>query len=307
MTWDIRRLAAGIATAILLALLPLSLAAQDLEPRSYSNLPVGQNFAAAGYAYSDGEISPSPGVPIENGKLTMKAGVVAYARSIDLWGDAGKFDMNYGRICFKGSAIFRGEYVEGDRCGTSDPQFRLTWLFYGAKAMDMAEFRKTPTGRVIGMSLKIIAPLGDYNNENLINSGANRWAIRPEIGISNRWGSWNVDASFGGTFYTDNDNYSRAGSRFEQDPLYQVKANLIYNLPGGRWFSVDANYFWGGETERDGVSSDNRQSNSRVGITFSQPLTAQHSLKFYAHKGVISKVGNDSDTFGVAWQYRWAD
>ena len=38
--------------------------AQDLEPRSYSNLPVGQNFAGVGYGYSDGEISPSPGVSV---------------------------------------------------------------------------------------------------------------------------------------------------------------------------------------------------------------------------------------------------
>jgi hypothetical protein len=280
-------------------------AAQDLEPRSYSNLPVGQNFAGLAYAYSDGEISPSPGVPLENGELTIKALVTAYARTIDLWGDSGKFDVNYGRLCFKGSADFRGEYVEGDRCGTSDPQFRLTWLFYGAKTMELAEFRKTPTGRVIGVSLRVVAPLGDYNNENLINSGANRWAIKPEIGISNKWGNWNVDASLGATVYTTNDNYSSASSRFEQDPLYQVKANFIYNLRQGRWISLDANYFWGGETERNGVKADNRQENSRVGITYSLPLNAQHSLKFYAHKGVISKIGNDSDTFGAAWLYRW--
>ena len=66
---------------------------------------------------------------------------------------------------------------------------RLSYLFYGAPAMDMQQFRSNPSRRVIGASLKVDMPLGDYNNENLINTGSNRWTFKPEIGISNRWGS----------------------------------------------------------------------------------------------------------------------
>lgn len=291
---------------IFLLLLSSGAAAQDLEPRTYTNIPVGQNFVGVGYAYSDGELNPAPGVPLKDAELEMQAMVGAYVRSLDLWGKAGKMDVTWARVCFKGDAELNGQYVEGDRCGTADPALRLSYLFYGAPAMTLKEFRKNPPRRVIGASLKIKAPLGDYNNENLINSGANRWSFKPEIGISNQWGRWSADFAFATTFFTENDRFA-THQRLEQDPLYQVQAHLIYHLSKGRWLSFNGNYFWGGETQKNGTDAHDRQENSRLGITFALPLNAQHSLKFYANKGVVTRIGNDSDTFGVLWQYRWGD
>ena len=239
---------------------------QDLEPRTYTNIPVGQNFVGIGYGYSEGELNPAPGVPIEDAELEVTGPVAAYVRSLDLWGKAGKIDVAWAQVCFKGDAIYQGEFVEGDRCGAADPSVRLSYLFYGAPAMNMEEFRKNPPGRVIGASLKVRAPLGDYNNDNLINSSANRWSFKPEIGISNEWGRWSADAALAATFFTANDRFA-GQNRLEQDPLYQVQAHLIYHLRQGRWVSLNANYFWGGETERNGVEVDDRQDNSRIGLT----------------------------------------
>ena len=289
-----------------LALIAFSqqLNAQDLEPRTYTNIPLGQNFVGVGYAYSDGEINPSPSVPLQDIELTMKGTVGAYVRSLDLWGKAGNFSASWARICLEGSGLLNEVLVRGDRCGTSDPSVRLAYMFYGAPAMDLKTFRKTPPGRVIGVSLKVDMPLGDYNNENIINTGSNRWTFKPEIGISNRWGEWSLDAAFAARLFTDNDNF-KGKATLEQDPLYQLQAHLIYNLPKGRWVSINGNYFWGGRTSKNGVKGDDRQENSRIGLTLAWPLNAQHSLKFFAHQGVVTKIGNDSDTYGVLWQYRW--
>jgi len=43
--------------------------AQDIEPRAYSNAPVGVNFLIAGYAYTRGGVSFDPAVPITNAKI----------------------------------------------------------------------------------------------------------------------------------------------------------------------------------------------------------------------------------------------
>ncbi len=282
------------------------LAAQDLEPRTYTNIPIGQNFFGAGYAYSDGELNPSSSAPIEDAELTAGISVAAYVRSLDLWGKAGKIDVGWGQYCLDGSAIYQGEKVSADRCGSMDPSLRLSYLFYGAPSMTMKEFRKNPPGRVIGASLKISAPWGDYNNDNLINSGSNRWTFKPEIGISNVYGKWSIDAAFAVRLYTENDRYA-GHNRLEQDPLYQVQTHLIYSLPKGRWISLNGNYFWGGESEINGDDVGDRQENSRVGVTVAWPLSTQHSLKFFFNRGVVTKIGNDSDTVGLVWQYRWGD
>jgi hypothetical protein len=290
----------------LLATLPAGLNAQDLEPRAYTNLPVGQNFLGVGYAHSEGEINPSPSVPLKDLELELNGVVGAYVRSLDLWGKAGKVSAQWGRLCMKGSGEFRGEFVSGDRCGTMDPAIALSYLFYGAPALTLSEFRKTKVGRVIGVSLKVDMPLGDYNNENLINTGSNRWTFKPEIGISNRWGNWSIENAFAARFFTDNDNFF-GGTTLEQDPLYQLQTHVIYQLPKGRWMSINGNYFWGGRTSKNEVKGDDVQENSRIGLTLAWPLTAQHSLKFYTNRGLVTNIGNDSDTYGVLWQFRWGD
>jgi len=299
-----------IACAFLSALfscLSLRIHAQDLEPRTYTNIPVGQNFAGIGYVYADGEINPSPSVPLKDVEITMKTTLAAYVRSLDLWGTAGKVDVSWGRACLEGSGNFNGRTITGDRCGTLDPSVRLSYLFYGAPAMDMQQFRSNPSRRVIGASLRVDMPLGDYNNENLINTGSNRWTFKPEIGISNSWGSRvSFEAALAARLFTDNDNFL-GGTKLEQKPLYQLQAHFIYDLKKGRWLSVDGNYFWGGRTSKDGVKGDDLQKNSRIGLTLGWPLTPQHSLKFFASRGVITNIGNDSDTYGIVWQYRWGD
>ena len=297
------------ATAMLLLAAGMSWApstlSQDLEPRTYTNLPMGQRFFAVGYAYSDGDINPAPGVPIDGAELEVQTTVAGYVQSLNLFGKAGKLDVIALRTCFEGEATVNGEFVTGDRCGAGDPSVRLSYLFYGAPAMELAEFMKTPVGFVMGGSLRVRPPLGQYNNENLINHGANRWEFKPEFGMSNRWGNWSADGAISAAFFTENDRFS-GNTTLEQDPLYQVQAHLIYHFSRGRWLALNGNYFWGGKTERDGVRQDDRQDNSRLGITFAMPLNPQHSLKFYASRGVVTRIGNDNDTIGVLWQYRWA-
>ena len=300
------RLASAVAFCIFLALLSPPLAAQDLEPRTYTNLPMGQNFLGIGYAYSDGEVNPAPSVPLRDIELTMKTTVAAYVRSLDLWGKAGKVDALWGRSCQQGSGYVNDVLVKGDRCGTLDPSVRLSYLFYGAPSMDLKTFMSTPQRRVIGVSVKVDMPLGDYNNENIINTGSNRWTIKPEVGLSNRWGAWSGETAFAVRFFSDNDNF-KGNRTLEQDPMYQLQAHLVYDLPKGRWISIDGNYFWGGETQKDGVKGDDRQNNSRIGVTFATPLNSRQSLKFYASRGVVNNIGNDFDTLGIVWQYRWSD
>src|SRR5664279_3815444 len=66
--------------------------AQDIEPRAYSNAPIGVNFLIAGYAYTRGGVAFGPALPITNPNLNTSSAVVAYATVLDLWGMSAKFD-----------------------------------------------------------------------------------------------------------------------------------------------------------------------------------------------------------------------
>ncbi len=85
--------------------------AQDIEPRAYSNAPVGVNFLIAGYAYTQGGLAFGSASPISSPDLTSSSAVVAIARVLDLWGMSAKFDATVPYTWLSGSAQFKGQSV----------------------------------------------------------------------------------------------------------------------------------------------------------------------------------------------------
>jgi hypothetical protein len=287
--------------------LALSVHAQELEPRAYSNLPVGLNFAVAGYAYSEGGLSTDPSLPLEDAHLTIDTVLTAYARSLDLWGMSGKFDLIVPYSWLSGSATLNGQPVERVVDGFLDPRFRVSINFYGAPALglkDYVKFAADKTHLVFGASVQVTAPLGQYDPSRIVNLGTNRWSIKPEVGFSKQVQALTFDLTAGATFFTDNTDFY-GGQHVNQDPIYTAQANLSYDFGKGIWAALGYTYYLGGRTTVDGVRKDNELSNSRAGLTVAFPLTRKYSIKFNASTGISTRTGTSFNTVGMALQYRW--
>lgn len=278
--------------------------AQEIEPRSYSNAPVGVNFLITGYAYARGGLSFDPSLPVINAHLTTSTALVAYARSIDVFGKSGKFDVIVPYTWLTGSAEYAGEPVGRDVEGLNDARFRVSVNFYGAPALTAGEFKNYRQDVIVGASLQVGVPWGQYDRMRLVNIGANRWWFKPEIGVSKALGAWTLEAAAAATFYTDNDDFY-VGRVRSQDPIYSVQAHAIYAFSNGVWGSFDATYFAGGRSMIDGELSNDLQQNWRVGGTLAVPVDTRNSIKLYTSSGVSARTGNNFDLFGIAWQYRW--
>ena len=278
--------------------------AQDIEPRSYSNAPIGVNFLIAGYAYTQGGIAFGPALPLTNEELKTSSAILAYARVFDFMGMSGKFDAIVPYASLSGSADFAGEQVTRDVTGFADARLRVSVNFYGAPALKLSEFKDYEQDWIVGASLQVAFPSGQYDSTRLINIGTNRWFIKPEIGISKAMGPLTLEGAFAVTFYTDNNDFF-GGKQRSQDPLYSVRAHAIYNFPSGLWGSFDVTYFTGGRTTVNGVLDYNLQQNWRVGGTLAIPIDQRNSIKLNASSGVSARTGNNFDLAGIAWQYRW--
>ena len=278
--------------------------AQDLDPRRYVNLPVGQNFLAGAYTYSEGDVNVSPSIPLDDAFLRIDGPAVAYARTFSIAGNSASVDVFLPYVCAAGNALLDGERLSGTICGQGDARLRINYNFVGAPAMELRDFAKRKTGIVVGASLQVGIPTGQYDQDKLLNIGANRWYIKPEIGISIPWHKWSFEFAAGVRFFTDNNDFL-GDLKLEQDPLYNLQAHLVYDLTPRQWISLNSNYFFAGETYQDSVPSATRQENSRLGLTWAMSLNSQHIIKLLAHTGVITRIGNDSDTYTVAWTYRW--
>ncbi len=296
----------GTALAVsVLVLMAAQAHAGDIEPRAYVNTPVGINFLIVGYAYSDGGLSTAGSSPLKDAQLTMHSEILAYVRSLDVWGKSGKFDVILPYSELSGSATVAGQPRERNVSGLNDPRFRFSVNFYGAPALSLQEFANYQQDLIIGASVQVSAPLGQYDKDKLVNIGNNRWFIKPDIGISKAWGGLSLELSTGVYFFSKNDEYF-GGQTLEQDPIYTSQAHVTYSFGRGIWAALSFNYDYGGRTTVNGVQqSDTLQQNSRVAATLALPVNRYNSIKVYASTGIYTSTGTDFDMVGIFWQYRW--
>jgi len=278
--------------------------AQDLEPRAYANTPIGLNFLIVGYSYSQGGLSTDPSIPLRNAKLQTNSSVFAYARSLDVFGLSGKFDVILPTSWLSGSAQFAGQSVDRATSGFGDPKFRFSVNLYGAPALTLDEFKDYQQDIIIGASVQVTAPGGEYTPTKLVNIGSNRWSVKPELGISKRFGDLTLELSADGTFYTDNNEFLGTHTR-AQDPIYAVQSHIIYSFPYGIWGALDGTFYAGGDATIDGKKSNDMQENTRVGATLVLPLSRNYSTKLYWSTGVVTRFGTSFDTVGILFQYRF--
>ena len=291
-----------VVIGVLLAL-SFNAVAQSLEPRLYSNAPVGLNFLLGGYALSSGGISFDASVPLEDSSIDVHTAFAAYARSFGLWGRSAKFDIVVPYAFLDGSAMYEGARVARSVDGFADPSFRFSYNFYGSPALSLKEFRDYRQNVVVGASLKTTAPFGQYDSARLVNIGMNRWSFTPELGLSKRMGSLLLEAACAASLFTDNHDF--VGQTREQEPIYNLQGHIVYLFPKKIWLALDATRYIGGRTTVGDVKKDDRLENSRFGATLAIPVTKRHSVKLYASTGVETRTGDDFDIFGMAWQYRW--
>ena len=143
----IRSATRGLAGLAAFALAMLALAgvtatarAQDIEPRAYSNAPIGVNFLIVGYVYTQGGLSFDSAIPVTDAKLNTSNAVIGYARVFDFWGKSGKFDAIVPYTRLFGTADYQGEPVDRGVTGLARPAFRLSMNLYGSPALRLREF-----------------------------------------------------------------------------------------------------------------------------------------------------------------------
>ena len=288
-----------------LALVPVGVAAyaQDLEPRAYANTPVGLNFLLGAYSYSEGTVGTDPSVPLTDTEVKLNSAVVAYVRTLDLWGRSGKVDLIIPYTWADGSAKLAGEGRTRKVSGFNDPRLRFSMLLYGAPALSLEEYRDYKPDVIIGTSFELTPPLGQYDSDKLLNIGTNRWSFKPEVGISKTLGPMTLELATGVRFYTDNNDFLD-GRTLEVHPLYSVQAHLIYSITPGIWLGLNGLYYTGGRGIIDGNKAESLE-NARVGVTLALPVNRYNSIKLYGTTGVYTKTGSDFDQLGIAWQLRF--
>jgi hypothetical protein len=278
--------------------------AQELVPAAYTPAPYGVNVLSLASQYNTGDISFDPTQPIDVSDAKILGSTLGYARTLNIVGRSGNVGVIMPYILGDLKGTYLGMPASAERSGIGDVALRAAINLYGGPAMSPKEFSTYRPRTLIGASLVIKGPTGQYDPSKLINIGTNRWSFKPEVGVVQVMGRWAVDAYVGAWFFTDNTDFAGGQTR-AQDRVYSTQAHLRYLFKPGVWAAVDGNFWIGGQTSINGVENDDQQRNSRVGVTLSMKLAAHHNLRIAVSTGAITRIGGDFDSVGVSYNYSW--
>jgi hypothetical protein len=286
--------------------------AQDLVPRAYLLTPTGTTAVVLSYSRLDGGLQFDGAVPITGASANINLSALSLYHSLDLLGRSANIALGlpYGDGAFKGTV--REVPALAERSGTLDSYLRFSVNLLGGPAMTARQLAVWRQSALLGVSLKIIAPTGQYDSSRLVNWGSNRWAFKPEIGYSQRWAAWVLDAYGAVWVFTQNPEFF-SRNRFvaaiqsqRQQPVFAFESHLSYDFGPRSWVSLDANFWSGGETAVNGVlNRGTDQRSSRVGLTASIPITRTQSIKFSYSQGAYARYGGNYRSISLAWQYAW--
>ena len=276
--------------------------AQEMEPRAYSPNPVGTTFVLGTFARSTGGILIDPSLPVDDVEAEVNSVAVGIGHTFGFLGRSASVALVQPRSSGHFTGTLNGEDAEASRSGIGDTKLKFSTNLIGAPALPLAEFVKRKPGTTLGAGLTVSAPTGEYHADKLVNIGTNRWALKPELGLSHPVGPWSFEAIAGVWFFEDNDEFF-GGQRREQEPLASVQGHVGYTFRPRLWLAFNATYYEGGRTTIGGIRRDDRQSNTRFGLTFSMPVARSQSVKLHWNDGASTRFGSDFTTWGVTWQY----
>jgi Putative MetA-pathway of phenol degradation len=285
-------------------LFPSVSSSQEMEPRNYSSVPVGLNVLALSYGYSTGNIIADVTSPVKDLELSSNTIGLGYLRSFGLFGKLCKVQAAVPFVFLNGSAKLRGIDTSGSRTGFADAKVKFVMNLIGTPALMPKDFAKFKEEFVLGASVSVSVPTGQYYDDKIINLGANRWGFKPEIGISYNKGAWFFEFFTGVWFFTKNTDYVNKNV-LSQNPLFSLQGHISYLFPSKIWIALNSVFVKGGKTQLNGETRNDFEGNFRSGATLSVPIDSHNSLKANFSFGIATRIGGDFTIYSLTYQYLW--
>ncbi len=301
----ISRIGVVLALAMFLCLCAIPVDAQEFAPRTYSVAPVGLNFFSVGYAFANGAVFMDPSLPIEDVDAKIHMVVARYIRTLEFLNRPAKLKVVLPSSSGHWDGFVEGEFRNRDATGLGDARLVFESLFSGAEVRDVANMDASASAPIVwGARLQLILPTGRYEPDKVINLGANRWGVIPEIGFARAVGKWSLEGALGTWFFGDNDDFAE-GLLLEQDPLLVAKFHAIRSIRPGFWWALASGFGYGGQTTVDGVKRDTIQRNWRLAAVLAYPLQPNQGIVLMLGTGGNYDAGGDFDSIALSYQVAW--
>jgi hypothetical protein len=301
------------ATIIALTTLCQMSALAQIPPRFYWKSLSGANAVPVIFQSLNGNANPLDPAYVVSADADVDANVLVagYAKMLPL------FDRTLtlavlepmGRI--SGETTVKGRSYNQDATGFGDPMIEAGINLIGPKAMrSIPDLLRYEPKLSLDLIVDLALPIGEYDSDQPLNLGQNRWYGRVGAPIVWQIGPWvpgrrtTLEVLPSVWLFSDNDDY--VGQTLSTDPMFQVEAHLTRDFTEHFWGSLDSTWMTGGKSTVSGVPGDSL-NNLGIGFTLGYQINDNISLT----AGYMATV-NDSeptdlqmDGFRISFTYGW--
>jgi hypothetical protein len=237
--------------------------------------------------------------------------LVGYARTFSLFDRAAMAAilLPMGRI--SGDVTVAGRTFNQSANGFGDPMLEFDINVLGPPAQkNIPDALRYEPGFSVDLLADLALPIGDYDDDQPLNIGQNRWYGRLGLPIIWQLGAWvpgrrtTLEFLPAVWLFGDNDDY--VGQTMKTDPLFQLDAHLTRDFTEHFWGALDAAWYYGGEASINGVSGE-KLNNLGFGLTLGYQINDNLNLTA-GYKSTINDDAPDDlrmDSFMVSLVYGW--
>ncbi len=237
--------------------------------------------------------------------------MIGYARTFALFDRSAlaAIILPMGRI--SGDVTLGGRTFKQSASGFGDPMLEFAINLIGPPAQkNLPDAMRYEPGFSLHLLADLALPIGEYDSNQALNIGQNRWYGR--IGAPMTWqlGPWvpgrrtTLELLPSVWLFGNNNNF--VGQRLETDPMFQLDAHLTRDLTEHLWGSLDAVWFNGGKATINGVKGDSTDTFG-LGLTLGYRINDNLNLTF-GYKSTLndSKPGDmQMDSFNFSLVFGW--
>jgi hypothetical protein len=288
-------------------------AAAQMPARFYWKQLSGGNAAALLLESTSGNANPFDRANLVLGDESIDATValIGYAHTFTLFDRSamGAIILPVGRVA--GELTFGGTTVRETASGFGDPMFEFNLNLIGPKAQkNIPDLLRYKPGFSVDLLADIAIPIGEYDPEQPLNLGLNRWYGRFGAPILWQLGPWipgrrtTIELLPSVWLFGKNTDY--LGTTLETDPVFQIDGHLTRDFTDKLWASFDTTYVGGGKSTIDGKTGEALDVLA-VGLTLGYQINHNISATFGYKATVNDKAATDlrQDQFLFTLVFGW--
>ena len=302
-----------LAVVYVLALILPTLASAQVPPRFYWKSLMGSNAVPVIYQSLGGNANPLDPAHVVSDNVNFEADVaiVGYAKLLPLFDRPAMLAVLVptGRVTATGTVA--GNTVNQSASGYGDPLVEFNINLIGPDPiMNIPDMLRYEPGFSLDVIVDLAIPIGEYDNDQSVNLGQNKWYGRIGAPIVWQLGPWvpgrrtTLEMQPSVWFFGDNDDF--VGQNLETDPMFQVEAHLTRDFTEHFWGSLDTVWITGGKSTINGQSGSSLD-NIGLGYTLGYQITENIQFTFaYAATINDSDPGDlQMDGFRISFIFGW--